>query len=251
MKQLKEKLNLNKYNNDFSKKLLNAEEDFINIYKSCNYKFLKGCGSYLFDGYNYEYDIRFYDKQKNLFEIVKGKKNILEIGVYMAHSLLLMLIANESLNITAIDIDNTYAEPSIKYLKKKFPKSSLNFIHGDSLKVINNINKKFDLFHFDGTHRNKQVTMEFTRCLKLTNNSASFLFDDSMHITPLKKNIVSSFKILEAKELNNDLGGNYYITILFPKNILLFFFLKILFFFKNLKWYLTKKFFKILQLKKI
>jgi len=231
MKDLKSKINQKKYNNNFSKKLINAERDFLNIYESCNYKFKKGCGSYLFDGYKYEYDIKYYEKQKNLFEIVKKKKNVLEIGTYMAHSILLMLISNERLKITTIDIDKTYAEQAIKYLKKRFPQSCLNFIHGDSLRILNSLNEKFDFFHFDGLHKNKRVTMEFTSCLKLIDNNPSFLFDDSINIEPLKKNIVSTFKILETKELKHSLGGNYYVSILFPKNFFLFskfiFFLKI------------------------
>jgi len=80
--------------------------------------------------------------------------------------------------------------------------------------------------------------MEFTSCLKLIDNNPSFLFDDSINIEPLKKNIVPTFKILKTKELKNSLGGNYYVSILFPKNFFLF--SKFIFFLKNLRWYIIK-----------
>mgnify|MGYP001168189136 CR=1 FL=1 len=56
----------------FSLKLLNAERHFNNIYKVCSFKFEKGCGSYLFNGKTYDYQIETYAKQKLLFEKSKN-----------------------------------------------------------------------------------------------------------------------------------------------------------------------------------
>ena len=89
MIKLKKQINEKEYNNEFSYKLLTFENHFKNIYRACQYSFEKGTGSYLFDGQNYEYQIETYQKQKILYEKTKNKKNILEIGTYMGHSLLI------------------------------------------------------------------------------------------------------------------------------------------------------------------
>ena len=121
---------------------MESEKHFNNIYKECSYSFEKGCGSYLFDGKNYQYAIHFYSKQKLLFEKSKNKENILEIGTYMGHSLLIMLMANPYAKITCIDIDDTYSGPATNYLQKEFPNSQIEFIKSDSLKVLDKLNKK-------------------------------------------------------------------------------------------------------------
>ena len=124
------------YNNEFSHKLLAAEKHFKNIYKACNQSFAPRCGSYLFDGEKYEYFIGMYPKQKLLYEVAKDAKSVLEIGVYMGHSILLMLISNPKLNITCIDIDQKFPKPSTDYLANEFPEAKIQFIHGDSLKIL-------------------------------------------------------------------------------------------------------------------
>ena len=77
-------------------------------------------------------------------------------------------MANPEAKITSIDIDDRYSLPVIKYLQKKFPNSRINFLKGDSLKVLKNLKGKYDLIHIDGAHRNKIVTKEFYYCMNLT-----------------------------------------------------------------------------------
>ena len=105
---LKKKIKLEKFNNQFSNTLLESEIHFNNLHQVCGNKFLKGCGSYLIDGQSYNYYIEFYDKQKFLFNAIKQKENIniLEIGTYMGHSLLIMLLANKKLSATCVDFSS-------------------------------------------------------------------------------------------------------------------------------------------------
>ena len=44
-----------KYNTQYTNALFSHKHIFYEIYKECNYQFLKGCGSYLFDGKHYTY----------------------------------------------------------------------------------------------------------------------------------------------------------------------------------------------------
>ena len=64
MDNLKKLINSSEYNNEFSQKLLSFENYFTDIYKVCKNSFEIGCGSYLFDGQNYKYQIETYQKQK-------------------------------------------------------------------------------------------------------------------------------------------------------------------------------------------
>ena len=52
---------------------------FFKIFEECSNQFEKGNGSYLFDGYNYQYLKENYPKQELLFNKVIGKNNILVI----------------------------------------------------------------------------------------------------------------------------------------------------------------------------
>lgn len=183
------------------------EFHFQNILKVCDNRFEKGCGSYLFDGQNYSYFEEYKDKQILLFEKVQNKTNVLEIGTYMGHSLLIMLLSNPNLKITCIDINDEFSFPATEYLKKNFPSAKINFIHNNSLNVINKIEEKFDFIHIDGAHKNKIITKEFNYCKKLgLNDDLEFIFDDSYNCRSLISNILSCYNIAEHKSV----GYGYY-----------------------------------------
>ena len=248
---LREKIKDKEYNNNFSYQLLESEKHFNNIYKECTYSFEKGCGSYLFDGKNYKYAIHFYSKQKLLFEKSKNKENILEIGVYMGHSLLIMLMANPYAKITCIDIDDTYSGPATNYLQKEFPNSQIEFIKSDSLKVLDKLNKKYDFFHIDGAHKNKIITKEFNHCINLRNSSGvEFIFDDIDNCLTLKKNIFSTYEV-KNPYFADCFGRNLYFKILFPEKKMVFLKKKILFKIKNIFDYVIFKLSKLAKFKKI
>ena len=248
---LRKKIKDKKLSNNFSYQLLESEKHFNNIYKECSYSFEKGCGSYLFDGKNYQYAIDLYSKQKLLFEKSKNKENILEIGTYMGHSLLIMLMANPYAKITCIDIDDTYSGPATSYLQKEFPNSQIEFIKSDNLKILDKLNKKYDFFHIDGAHKNKIVTKEFYHCINLRNsNSVEFIFDDIDNCLTLKKNIFSTYEI-KNPHFTDCLSRNLYFKIVFPEEKMIFLRKKILFKIKNIFDYLIFKLSKLAQFKKI
>tara|TARA_B100000787_G_scaffold165376_1_gene149174 strand:- start:1345 stop:2136 length:792 start_codon:yes stop_codon:yes gene_type:complete len=219
MKTLQEELKKNNHKNDFTLKLIDSEIHFQNILKECNYEFEYGTGSYLFEGKKYEYSIEMYPKQKLLYDIASNAQNILEIGTYMGHSILIMLLANPKANITCIDINDRYSHPSINYLKKAFPLSSINFIKGNSLDILPSLSEKFDLFHIDGSHLNHVIVKEFNFCRKISkSNKIKIIFDDIESCLKLKKNITSSFSISSFYEPVCK-WGNCYMEIDFSNEI--------------------------------
>lgn len=189
---------------EFSKKLCEFKHIYYEIAQACGYKFCKGSGSYLFDGQTYEYCDKMYEKQELLYELTKNVKNVLEIGTYMGHSLLIMLISNPVLNITCIDIDDTFTRPAISVLQKHFPSATINFIHANSLDALRSLratDTKFDFFHVDGHHENDYITLEFMFIRELNFSSSSpsvmrVLFDDQECLGNLQKDIETSFKVI-------------------------------------------------------
>jgi hypothetical protein len=194
MKNLRDQISQTPYNNEFSSKLIAAEHHFLNIFKECQNTFEKGTGSYLFDGKIYEYCIDMYLKQKLLYEASSKANNILEVGTYMGHSILIMLLANPAASITCIDINDKYSVPAINYLKRKFPHSKINFIKGNSLNILPDLIEKFDFFHIDGAHLNHIIAKEFIHCIKLSKDeNLRMILDDIDSCLKVKENIKLSF----------------------------------------------------------
>jgi len=216
----------NKSNLYFFKKI---KKDFDGIYKACGNKFFYSCGSYLINGKSYRYDKEMLNKQLLLYNLAKKHKTVLEIGVYMGHSILIMLASNPRLSVYGIDIDRKFALPSINYLKKKFPRSNLNFLEGDSIKIIKKLKKKFDLFHIDGDHKTAKIYNEIIACTKLAKNkNMKILFDDADMMKSIDRSLVKSFKIKKYIKPNSK-SRNLYIEIILDKKSILKF--KILFHF--------------------
>jgi len=187
----------NKYNTEYTNALFSHKHIFYEIYKECNFQFLQGCGSYLFDGKNYVYCDLMYEKQELLYNQVKTATNVLEIGTYMGHSLLIMLISNPKLKITCIDIDDKYTRPAVNILNKYF-NNAITFIHKDSLTALKNIYDTFDFFHIDGHHENNYIENEFMLIQKLRTNNLIFrvLFDDQNCLEKLQRDIESKYKVI-------------------------------------------------------
>ncbi len=182
--------------------MLNLEKkikkNFEGIYKACGYKFWHSCGSYLIDGQNYKYDKRMLKKQILLFNLAKENKNILEVGVYMGHSMLLMLSSNPKLKIVGLDIDDRFSPYAVKYLKKKFPKANIKLHLGDSISNLKKIQNQFDLYHIDGDHKPKKIYNEIIECIRLNKkNKIKILFDDIDMMKNVEKSIFKCFKIIK------------------------------------------------------
>ena len=197
MEALKQRLTEPMFNNQFSEKLIEAELIFNEIYAACNYSFSTPTGSYLFNGHRYEYDISTYPKQQLLFHKAQNATRILEIGVYMGHSILIMLLANPKLKITCVDIDATFSKPATDVLKEYFPEAEINFLCGDSLAILPTIQSKFDLFHIDGCHDNDFITKEFEYCKGLTGGAImNVIFDDEFACKMLQETIKNNYHVL-------------------------------------------------------
>ena len=237
----------------FSQKDLNIiKHHFEKIYQVCGQEFDKGCGSYLFDGINYQYLEDTFNKQILLFNKVKVKSNILEIGTYMGHSLLIMLVSNPKINVTTIDLDDRYAKPATNYLKSEFPEAKIEFIHNNSLNVIKQLKSKFDFFHVDGAHKNKIITQEFN-CIKNLSKTETLeiIFDDDITCQSLIKNIESTFQVEEKISRGTGWFTNLYLKIKLPKSKFESFKLNIIFSVKNRLQYLGLKLKKLVNFKKI
>jgi hypothetical protein len=203
-----------KYNTEFTNKLLKHKNIFYEIYSACGNKFHNGCGSYLFDGQTYKYCDLMYDKQELLFNSVKDVKNVLEIGTYMGHSLLIMLLSNPELKITCIDISDQYTGPAVTILNKYF-NNVITFIHRDSLSALKIIDQKFDFFHIDGHHENNYITNEFMLVQKLNDRSDNILkviFDDQNCLEQLQYEINNNYKVIK-KVIPNCAWNNIYFEI--------------------------------------
>jgi len=196
---LKKKLTEYKFDNEFSKKLIESEKIFNDLYDVCEKKMEYGIGSYLISSKSYEYSVEMYDKQKLLYDKTKNVNSLLEIGTYMGHSLLIILLANPKIDVTCIDIDDKYAGKVTNFLQSLFTDSKIEFIKGNSLSILPKIKKKFDFFHIDGSHGNTTITEEFIQCKKLSStNEFKLIFDDIDVCKTLQKNIDSSYQIIET-----------------------------------------------------
>lgn len=187
-----------KYNTEFTRRLFENKYIFYEIFEACNNKFINNCGSYLFDGNTYKYCELMYEKQELLYNIAKNANNVLEIGTYMGHSLLIMLLANPKLKITCIDISDEFTLPAITVLNKYF-NNAIKFIHSDSLLALSNMNDKFDFFHIDGEHNNNYIINEFNLIKKLNNNKDNIIkiiFDDQNCLIELQNNILQNYKVI-------------------------------------------------------
>jgi hypothetical protein len=205
-----------KYNTEFTNKLLRNKNIFYEIYEACGNKFWNGCGSYLFDGQTYNYCEKMYEKQELLYNSMKNVNNVLEIGTYMGHSLFIMLLSNPQLKITCIDISDEYTLPAVNVLNKYF-NNAIHFIHGDSLSALNTLEKKFDFFHIDGHHENSYITNEFKLIQKLNNRSDNLLrvlFDDQSSLQQLQNEIDNNYKVI-TKIMPKCSWNNVYFEIQF------------------------------------
>lgn len=203
-----------RFNTEFTQRLLENKHIFYEIYEACGNTFDRPCGSYLFDGQTYRYCDVMYEKQELLYNSVKTAKDVLEIGTYMGHSLLIMLLSNPQLKITCIDISDRYALPAVNILNKYF-NNAIRFIHSDSLSALKKMTHTFDFFHVDGYHYNDYITNEFILIKSLNNtvnNVLYIIFDDQENLTKLQEEIGIHYRILR-KITPNCRWNNVYFEI--------------------------------------
>lgn len=129
-------------------------------------------------------------KQRNLYSLAACSTAILEVGVNGGHSCLVMLLANPKATIAGFDIcDHKYVKPCVEYLNKNFG-NRIFLIEGSSDKTLSNFwavfpEKKFDLFHIDGSHIYQNANLDFFICRNMAHIGKSVVvFDDTMMKDP-------------------------------------------------------------------
>jgi hypothetical protein len=120
---------------EFSKKLRDNFHHFVNLQNIIkqhggirNFEQCYFGQSYLMDGMTLDYSPKMYEKQNSLYNITKGKKRIIQVGINTGHSLLIMLLASKEATFDVFDIiQYGYTLPCIAYLNEYF--SNRIFFH--------------------------------------------------------------------------------------------------------------------------
>jgi hypothetical protein len=165
-------------NSEAARSLLTNFHHFEAIHKVLEGQWIHGWGSYLFNGKTYRYQRETLKKQEALFRVGKASSHILEVGVYIGHSLLILLISNPNLKITCIDIDDRYSPKVVDYLNEHFG-NRITFHLGDAVGIMKKMdNNSFDAVHIDADHTLPAVTAQFLAALPLAKLGAYIVFDD-------------------------------------------------------------------------
>ncbi len=159
-------------------KLLENFHHFVGLHTAIGGKWHNGWGSYLFNGQTYAYQPDTLRKQEELYRYSMTATNALEIGVYVGHSLLLMLLANPTLKITCIDNDEQFARKAVDYLNAHFD-NRITFIHADAIAGVASLPADtFDLVHIDADHYDWAVNAQFRASVRVATAGATIVFDD-------------------------------------------------------------------------
>lgn len=168
-----------------AKVLLDNFHHFEAIYDVLGGQWVQGWGSYMFDGKEYKYQRATLKKQEALFRVGQTSQHILEVGVYVGHSLLILLASNPNLKITCIDNDARYSPKVVAYLNQHF-QNRVTFYKGDAVEVMKSLpHNLFDAIHIDADHNIPAVTAQFAIARRLAKNGAFVVFDDYEAVRPL------------------------------------------------------------------
>lgn len=120
-------------------------------------------------------------QRRDLIEIVRNAKNVLEIGFNAGHSSEIFL-ENSSANVFSFDIgDHNYVLLGKRNLDSRFPERH-TLIIGDSGKTVpmftKHSNIKFDVLFIDGNHEYDAALGDLMNCAKVAAPNAHVLFDD-------------------------------------------------------------------------
>lgn len=155
-------------------------------------QWIEGWGSYMFDGRNYRYQRETLKKQEALFRVGAAAgtatagtaARVLEVGVYVGHSLLILLLSNPTLRITCIDCDKRYSPLVVDYLNQHFG-DRVDFILGDAVEAMKRLPAgTFDVVHIDADHVIPAVTAQFAEARRLARAGATVVFDDYEALRP-------------------------------------------------------------------
>jgi len=167
----------------------------------------KGGGSYLFDGYELVCNEKTFQKQELLYKVVglfEGTPKILEIGVYAAHSYLIMLLSNSRAEFHLIDpCMYGFEENCIEYVSKKF-NSNMKLYKGRSDEFLQSMNIIFDIIHIDGGHDIQDVLFDFENAKRLSHNKTLIVVDDWDGIEPqIPMSVKNTYEVIEVANCGN------------------------------------------------
>ena len=163
----------------------------------------EGNSTYLIDGIHYTYDSGMVKKQETLFRAGQVSKHALQIGCYIGHSLLLLLISNPTLTITVIDPDDAYASSAVEYLNAQFGNRVhfMNTSSAEGMKMLEG--NTYDLIHFD----NPDDAKLFYASRRLAKNGTFYIFNHYERVQLFVEELISK-TILKAISQPECLFGN-------------------------------------------
>jgi hypothetical protein len=204
---------------NLKQKLLEAEPIFIDILKATG-GWKRNCGSYLMHPRSYTYNWGMYHKQNLLYRYAQRATSVLEVGTYLGHSLLIMLLANPKMRVTTIDAFDAYAKPAVAVLQDAFPDSKLTFVEGESPDILSSVTGYFDLFHLDGMHQNDVVIKEIKDCQRFVEprRSMKIVLDDIFLMPRAKRHITNNYKICHQElSVPDPQKGNWFAELILPE----------------------------------
>lgn len=127
-------------------------------------------------------------KIKNLQNVCKGKKKIIEIGVNACHSLILMLLVNPTAEYVLFDLNiHPYTIPTLEYVKSHFS-TKITTYFGNSVQTITQFIQDhpnewhtFDFCHLDGGHSPEVFSVDYENMKTLLVKDGVVVFDDYDH----------------------------------------------------------------------
>jgi predicted O-methyltransferase YrrM len=128
------------------------------------------------------YTNEFFEKQVN-FVLLAQEPNInsiLEIGFNAGFSTLLMLLTNDKVKITCVDIcEHKYTKPCYNKLKEMFG-DRITLIPGSSVTIVPTlIENIYDMIHIDGCHLENIAELDIQNSLRLCKSGTILIMDDT------------------------------------------------------------------------
>ena len=120
-------------------------------------------------------------------------KSFLEIGFNAGHSSAIVLSIVPIETYVAFDLGlHKYVKPNYNMLRKKFPKTDMTLILGDSTKTVPqfllNTSEKYDFIHIDGGHRQDIAYQDIVNCKSLAHENTILIMDDcTLHVDNISK----------------------------------------------------------------
>lgn len=148
------------------------------------------------------------EKIKNLQDLCKGKKKIIEIGVNACHSLLLMLMENPDAEYLLFDLNfHRYTQPALAYVKGAFPTAKIRMVYGNSVETIrayiaenpHELNT-YDFCHLDGGHTEDIFSEDYENMKKMVGSDGCVIFDD-YDLHEIRRFITRKLAAGEIKEI--------------------------------------------------